>query len=392
LQNSITQEAEAGVRASADLIRANVGGPQADEFMQLMTGGAQSVQGFGEQIAALNAQMANSSARINSLQYGNNLRLINRALADARGLAGLAGGSRLGGLQREQWMLGRQSQALGLESQDLSLQMNQRQINFQKAIAGFQAPGITGQERAARMAEAEAEAEYAQKQQDIGVKQFGIAGQQFGVEGQIFNEQNRMSIQDLEAQRSILIQTHEVEQQQLAAQKEMAALAIRQGQVSAKAQGILNEATSNYGASLSAAAAYTAQFGGGIFAALTAIRRGIDILTGAAANTQGAKSQGGKDDQYVGQKAAGWDAGVLGATSFTAGEAAGEHVVVLRNPRHGTIAPTGGSGGGGTNIQVVITGNSITADTNLDELAAKVAREVEDRLGQKASMLGVRAA
>lgn len=406
MQDELTTKGKAGVELQAKTVDKELGTGEGANFRGFMA----DVSKWGMEIAEINEELSNKQAAVGALSYANNLRLISRSILDARAMANKGGGSVLGNLQRELYDLGRQGQRLGLQSQglslqsqDLSLQMNQRQINFGVAIAGFQAPGVTGQERAARIAEAEAEAAYAQKQQNISVSQRGISGEQygiaqqsFGIEGQVFEMQADIALDDLMRQQELLVQTHALEQEQLAAQKILAGMSAKQAEAQASAMAIFNEAVGSYDAALAAAAGHIAVHGGTAFDAMVLIRSAMDAL--AAPRPQyGPPTPAGYGNVQgpptpTGIKAAGYDGTVLGATSFTAGEAAGEHVVVLRNPRHGTMGPTGGSSGGGSTINITITGNSISADTNLDELAAKVAREVEDRLGQKANMLGVRAA
>ena len=288
-------------------------------------------------------------------------------------------------------MLQRESQRLALQSQQLANEMSQRQINFQVAIAGFQAPGITGQERAARQHEAEVEAAYAQRQLNINKQQTGIAGQSFGVEGQIFNIQTARAVQDLEMQRGLLIQQHAVEQEQIAAQKQIAALATRQAQVQAKAQSLFAEATGAFDSRLGAASQYVAQFGGTIAGALIAVRRAIDILQTGAPR----KGSGTQSDQKNNPKEFGAE-GLLGftggATSLTVGEVNGEAVAVLKNPRQMNIGAPGGlpaPGGGGITVNVAITGNTISSEMDLEMITRRVQAAVEDGLGRKANLLGV---
>jgi hypothetical protein len=71
---------------------------------------------------------------------------------------------------------------------------------------------------------------------------------------------------------------------------------------------------------------------------------------------------------------------------MTVGEAGTETVAVLRNPRQLTIpAPTDMSGGG-QNITINITGNTVRSDQDLETLAYLIER----KLNQKAALLGYR--
>lgn len=381
LQNEITRDAQAGVEAQAQLVDQQLGAASGAEFRGYMA----DVGAYGQQIAGLNEQLANRQAQLGLHQYNFQLRVLNRNIRDARGLAGMAGGSRLGGIQREQYDLGRESQRLSLESQRLANEMSQRQINFQVAVAGFQAPGITGQERAARMEEARIEAEFAQRQLDIQKQQTGIGGQQFGLEGQAFALQTQIAVEDLEAQRGILVESHQLEQEQIAVQKQINALTVRQAQVQAKAQSLFAEATGSFDQQLGAASQYVAQFGGTMAAALVAVRRAIDILAGRSTPRSSGSGTSRNTDRNEGAN------GLLGftggETTFVAGEVAGEAVAILKNPKIGTLGAPGG-GGGGSTINISISGNNISSEMDLGQIAREVADAVEDRLSRKASLLG----
>lgn len=378
LQDQMMQEARQSITQMVSFVGEQLGPAAGQEFQGYVSG----IQQFGEEIAAINQQVANSQARLNALQYAYSLRVINRQLADARGLAGQGGGSRLGQLQREQYELSRESQRLALESQRLQNEMAQRQINFQVAVAGFQAPGITGQERAARMEEAQVEASFAQRQLDIQKQQTGIAGQSFGVEGQVFQLQTQRAVEELEAQRGLLIQSHAVEQEQIAAQKQIAALTVRQSQLQGRAQSLFAEATGNFNAQLGASSQYVAQFGGTLVGVAKAIYR---ALSGTIPDAR--------------HNAGGHAAGILfdtsGSTDMTVGEAGRETVAVLRNPRRMSLGGPAGmaapGGGGGNIINVSITGNNISSEMDLETITRKVSNAVEDALGRKANLLGVNA-
>ena len=94
-------------------------------FTGEITASGKAIAGWQTKIAGI--QMTQQWA-----QFSNNLRLANRAYADARALAGQGGGGRgsageMGGLERQQTLLG--------------FSLTQKQINFQTALAGFQAAG-----------------------------------------------------------------------------------------------------------------------------------------------------------------------------------------------------------------------------------------------------------
>src|SRR6185312_10651335 len=121
-----------------------------------------------------------------------------------------SGANNLGVIERQQFDLQRQSQAL-------SLGQSQRQINFQRAIAGLTAPGLTGEERQARIDQAKIEADYAQKQLNIQKQLFGLGGRQF----QITADRN---VQDLTRNLELLQQGREVTLKTAVAEKQITAL------------------------------------------------------------------------------------------------------------------------------------------------------------------------
>jgi hypothetical protein len=76
-----------------------------------------------------------------------------------------------------------------------------------------------------------------------------------------------------------------------------------------------------------------------------------------------------------------------GLTKLTIGEAGGEAVAILRNPRPMTSAVPSGFGGAQFNMTIYVTGNTISEDIDLHTIARAVGEEVERRMGQKAALL-----
>jgi hypothetical protein len=75
--------------------------------------------------------------------------------------------------------------------------------------------------------------------------------------------------------------------------------------------------------------------------------------------------------------------------SMTIGEAGTETYAILRNPRlapMSSLAPQGG-GGGSTQVNVYVTGNTVRSDADLQRLADTIAAKVEDKMNRRASSL-----
>ena len=140
------------------------------------------LKNLGNRIAALTTRQREIQLDAQYSAYNHQLFIAERTLGDLAGLTGRQGATQVGNLQREQLLLGRKTQALQLQGQLLGLQsgqlqqqsseigyqanqlqlaQSQRQINFQRATAGFTAPGLTPEERAARIEEAKIEADFA---------------------------------------------------------------------------------------------------------------------------------------------------------------------------------------------------------------------------------------
>jgi len=301
-------------------------------------------------------------------QFSNNLRLSNRAYADALALAGRGGGGRgsrgeMGGLERQQAMLG-----FGLA---------QKQINFQTALAGFQAPGLTSEERAARQAQAQAEAKVAQQQLNIQKREFTV-GAGRGVE-------------DTGAALKLLKSEQAAQTAIAAAQKAIAAQQIKLSQAQAKAQVVQMKAENSFTTVLQSAATYAGQFGGAVQAAVKTIYTSLGFSqtksgrwvqtnpmpTVGGTSSGGTSGGGGFANGYLGRFARG--------ATMTVGEAGPETVAILRNP---TTQMMGGGGGGGpvtVNLNLTVQG-----DVSGDATIEKIVRAVEASFNRKAARLGMR--
>ncbi len=380
MQDQLMAGARAGVEGQASFIDENLGLPQGSQFRQYMG----EVEAYGQQIANLNDEIASKSAAVAFAQYSANIRILNRSIADAKGLLGRPGGSRLGGLQREQFELGRASEKLSLAAQALQIALSQRQINFQKSIAGFQAPGITGEERAARKKEAEIEANYAQQQLDIQKQQLGIAGQAFQLEAQVFTETAKRQLDDLNLQKALATQQFATEQEIIAAQRRVAVIAARQAQTQARAQALFAEATGNFDARLNLAAQFVAQFGGTAAYAIAyirnALRDGTSGKSGGRVATGGKKSATGQLSKYS------------MPTQIEVGDAGGETVAILRNPKRGDLGGISSGGAGVTigSISIVVQGGSSESREGDERLARTIRDSLIDELNTRTAMLALR--
>ena len=353
----------------------------ADQYREAMA----SVKESGIAIAKYQTLIADTQLKVAEKSYANNLRLSNRAVSDARGLAGLTGGANnLGAVQRQQTMLG--------------FGMQQKQINFSVAMAGFQAPGLTSEERGARQEQAKIEAAYAQKQLNLSKQAFGI-------------EAGR-GVTDTSASRAVMKAEWEAQKVTAAANKAIAAEQMKIAKNLAIATKHVEHAEGTFAAVVQTAMGYVSVFGGTIGQATTAIRTAlgmtaIDPQTGKPKNT--------------GARAGGMIGSFSTPTTATFGEAGTETVAILRNPRQMLIGASGNASvdeqrahvlqarsealqsqlfmsksafGGGGNVSagptVVNLYLTVQGDVQGEAVVAKIVRAVEDSFNRKAARLGMR--
>jgi hypothetical protein len=425
--NDVNKSVASSVQGAMRFVATNLPG-YGTQFAQAL--GKATV--YAQQISDLNVGVQVEQAAYAAHQFGFSIFQASRALKDVKELStGIrqADSDGLGILERRSYLLGR-------ESQQLSLNLSQRQINFQTALAGFQAPGLSGQERAARLAEAKLEADYAQKQLNIQKEQFGIAGQ-------IFDIQNQRQIGDLVKQIGLLGEGRKVALDTAEAQLKIQGLSAQLDIEGQKATQLFNEATARVADEQAYQANLVAQTGTQLTSLTKSVVDAFDTTykqmlseingtkftvnsDGSVSATSGTSSLSGKAaDDYVypypyGTKIpiagtlgttmtteksvyemttgkdlnfngiAGYATGIVGdakgRTSITVGEAAGEKVAILKDP-YSMILPGLGGGGGQTVIQVTVTGNNISADTDLEELANTIAEKVETKMSQKAKLV-----
>lgn len=342
-----------------------------------------AVKATGQQIASIQAGISNEQAAYQVAQYNYQLIIARRNLSDIGGLIG----KNLGAGESELGVLERQNLALSRQGQQLQFTLSQRQINFQTALAGFQAPGITPEERQARVAEAKIEADFAQKQ-------LNIQKQQFANQVKIVDIGNLRQGVDLVRNIGLLLQGRKVTIDTAAAEQRLLRLQQLQQQNVAKVTSYLsavdNLASQAMGQIQQLEAAAGKALGN---LAVTILRqygitiKGINAYTKQGYLPAGNPNVGSQTDNNKNYTPKTFGASGLlgmtgGPTSLVVGEAQGEAVAILRNPR----AVSGGFGGG-TNVTIQFNGD-IHTSSQAD--LAKITQAVVKALGRDASLKGLR--
>ncbi|MEY2669083.1 MAG: hypothetical protein RJA59_1721 [Pseudomonadota bacterium] len=335
--------------------------------------GVTEAQNLSSSIATLTTNMAKLNLAASQANWGNQIRLAKRALGDALGMLGRAGGERLGYLQREQWMISRASQALNLALQ-------QRQITTQVALAGFQAPGETGEERYMRQKEKLAEAAIEQKQ-------LGYAKQEYSVAGEMWHESAKRAAVDAQKAIEVMTKARDAEAYAITAQESVSRQQARLGHTVAKLDQLVAQARGNFGDMLNAAANGVTEFSGSVETAVNEIYGSLGYSKDRKGNWY-KPNDGGRNDGGGAMGAIGL---TRGTTRAMIGEAGTEAVAILRNPRPFEVSPeTGGGGGGSASVTVNINGTVVRDDKDIHQLARAVAAEVERTLSRKGQLLGLR--
>lgn len=386
-------------------------------------------------IADVASSMARAQQEASQLSWDNQIRLAKRSYGDALAMQGKIASAdgkihatRLGQLQREQFLNQRAGQRLGL-------QLQQREITTQLALAQFQAPGETGEERYFRQKEAITKAGIGQQQLDISWKSFEIDGEIWAENVNRAAKDAKKSYEIMEASRNAEGLT--IAGQQMVAEKNKL-LAVTLGEMDA----LVGESNTNFNAALSAATGGVQQFTGTIKDAIVEIYRSVGMKasyekgdlkvtpgTGMPATAKYGpattlplppderpsttrpttatpavnynryvtpKTPLGRlereyDQDMNGNNIIGAASGALfnttRPTNLTVGEAKGETVAVLRNPRAASMSEFGG---GAANVTVNINGASVRSDDDISSLARRVAVEVERSLSRKGQMFGLR--
>jgi len=328
------------------------------------------MQDAGKAIAGWQTKIVNTQTAQQWAQFTNNLRLANRSYADALALAGRGGGGRgsngeMGGLERQQTMLG--------------FMLTQKQINFQTAMAGFQAPGLTSEERGARQAQAEAEARIAQKQLNIQERMFTVGASR--------------GVTDTGAAVKLIKSEQAAQVAIAAAQKAIAAQQMKLSQAQSKAQAVLQQAEGGFTGALGQAGQFAAQFGGAVQTAVKVIYTSLGFKQNRGGGWYQAYSLPSVGDMQAGQgnttpHAAGFLGSYARGAVLQVGEAGPETVAILRNPRSMMMGGGfGGGGGGPISVNLYLT---VQGDVSGEATVARIVRAVEDSFNRKAARLGMR--
>jgi hypothetical protein len=423
------RDALTGMIKEADRINRTAGVPS--NLLQQFNSLTEAAGKTAATIRSISQASAWMQVNLQVKQINEQIYLMSRSLEDAKSFLSGTGSGALGLLQNRarsldiaqaelgfrQQSLALANQELGITASTLQLQQRQRQINFQRAIAGFVTPGQTPEEIAARQKEAELEANFAQRQQDIGVKQLdnqkagvelqreslAISKEQFAVQQAMIQVSAERAVGDLSRAIGLLQEQARVTVQLQVNADAVAAYQEVLEEQKAQIEGVITEAYNVQQQVMSNAAALAAQYGG-------TLTEWNNMLIGQLANyvqragnaIAGFSSQyvrptgntptgqpGGQYDNSAGY-ASGFYANVSGATQMTVGEAGPETVAILRNPRQMTWQGNQGGGEAGPTIIVNVTGNNVGSEQDADELAATIARKVEESMSRRSSLLGLR--
>lgn len=374
--DQLTKDATASRAAAVEFFRAAPGSTAADtEAFATSLGKAAQ---YGQQIADIQVEVQTQQAALEAKQYSFQIFQVKRSLNDALGLTGKLtdATSNLGVIERQQFELQRQAQSL-------SLGQSQRQINFQRAIAGLTAPGLTGEERAARIQQAKIEANYAQKQLDIQKKLFGLGGRQFRISAD-------RNVTDLTRQLGLLSQGREVTLRTAVAAKQVRALTALQDRENKRISLFYQHAVDTTGQVMQLEAQLVAntevdlnKVGNLVLNQFVKNYRGmIQTLRGLTLVQRTQDQREGPSGTF----ATGGVFNTRGAANITVGESGSETVAVLRNPR-----PFAGSlgGGGGTTVVIDLRGANVSDDIAMRKLTASVQQAVERGLAKKGSLYGL---
>jgi len=380
-----------------------------------------SIAGLTEDMMAAQKVAADTS-------YLNQIRIAQRSLGDAVGMLGQVGGTRLGYLQREEWLTSRASQSLGLASQKigliaqgLSLALERRSIATSLAVAQFQAPGETGEERFARQREAVIAAGIRQRQLGLSTQQYGIsqqqlplAQQQFAIAGKIWVENAQRNALDARKAIEVMQTARDAEVKTTVAQRQIAAASQKMGDWLNKAATYANQAERKHADIINKTIEGVASLGLTFEEVDRKLRARFELedrdknfdplgsvrtpnrqpTARELAESQGLTTTGSGTtarelrDKWMGKQATGMVGTYSTPTSAIFGEAGTETVAILRNPRMGMLNM--GGGGGPVNLTINIDRPVVREERDVAHLARRVAEEVERALGRKGQMMGLR--
>lgn len=348
----------------------------------------------GKQIQDIQVGITQEQTNLQVADYTNQIRISTRSLGDARDLWSAINGSvsdTLGGLEGQNDVLSRQSQLLGF-------MLQQRQINFQVASAGFQEPGLTSEERAARIDEAKTEAAYAQKQLDL---QKQIAANQY----QVVKISATRNITDLVAQLTLLTQGRTVTIDTAAAQAAVDILNQKEQQLQQYAQtyfqqgqkeaSLMDQIITQFQQDTGQAITKYSSDIVGVFqmAGIAGAQAFTNYLSGIANWSPTNPSANGGGGGGGGKKLAATGMPLTtasSATTVTYGEAGSEAMAVIRNPRKMDMASFGGGGGGSMSVSITVTGNTVRDQNDINKIVSATADEVEKRWNRRGAQYGMR--
>jgi hypothetical protein len=376
-----------------------------------------SVEKLGLEIRNLSDREADITTAYETQQYNRQLFVSKRTLGDIVGLSGqnssntadgVVHATRIGILQRTQLVTER-------ESARISLARSKREIEFQIALSRLNTPGATPEEQATKREQAMYLAEEA-KRQWVLQKKLTFTG--FDLQdAQIARDLKDAAyqIKDAVKGREVTIEIKNIE----------ALKATKQELLSVKTavlesyKGVVIETDKLY---LTAQRDVEAQtgvfaktFNAEVDARLDDLKTKYGILLATVgidgSGTTGKKSENGninqgpngpgtgitvdsskttvRSDQVLvyqlnppGGNARGIAFTTRGKTEMTVGEAGDEHVVVLRNPRRGSVGDLGGGGGGGVSAPLTVNFNgpvNVRDEMDLDAITARVERALDRR-------------
>jgi hypothetical protein len=375
LYADINRDVQAQLDAAKSFVGESLGADAGAQFAKSLD----LAQGYAQEISQIQVGLQTKQAAYSAQQFSVQINLAKRSLADAKGLvSGI--GDNLGAIERQMFNLQR-------EAQSLQMGQTQRQINFQQAIAGFSAPGLTGEERAARARQAKIEADFAQKQLNIQKELFGLQGKQF-------NTQANRNVTDLTAQLALLEKGRAITLDTAAAEKRIKALTVLQERENKKVETYYAAAVERtndiIGLIFDIRAATGEAMAGVAKAVFDQMENFFKALPSIISGGPRVNASTGFDERR--RNALGAVGTVNGETSFgdigVAGEAGGEAFAILRDPKK-LMSPLGGQSSGGT-IQIIVQGNKFNTQEEQDELVRKLTYEVTQAQSRNLALTGLR--
>lgn len=390
LYNDINKEVKTGMDAAIDFVTngtemfgqkiPGLGAAAGKEFAASLN----EVYRLGKQISSIEIGLQTKQAAYQAAQFSYQIGIAKRSLADAKGLAGQlteASKDNLGVLEREQFLLQRRAQSM-------QMALAQRQINFQRAIAGFTAPGLTGEERAARIEQAKIEADFAQKQLNIQKELFGLQGRSFQITAS-------RQVTDLVGQLGLLERGRVITLETAAAEKKIRALTFLQEKENAKVQAFYQAAvqrTNDIAGEIAQLA--TAANKAMVSVANDVIREYTRVINTITAQLNGASKYDSRDGRRATSSGRATGGNIMEGQSYWVGESGRELITPEQNSivtpgSSVNLTPMGGSVNT-TNITIMVTGNNVTSEDELKKLEVRITDAVTRAQSRQISLLGGR--